>query len=365
MLMFKNRMLWISHDSNITGANIAMIEFISALENEYDHFIVLPHHGNMQQYLNAKGLPNMVIHQYGWANKLSWWKILLNFKILFRSLIALYKLNKCISYFKPNIISTNTIVPFIGSICSKIKKIKHVWWVHEFGKEDFGFSIGWGFEKYAIFWMNYSSKLIICNSNATLNKFKIANQLYKIHKIYQPVSWNPLSEPYEKIADFIMFGQIISSKGHLEVLRVLAECKKKNKTLPTLHIKGPCNDLKYLNNLKIFIKENHLEKNVMIYDKHFTKEKELPKYKSLIMSSSCEAFGRVIIEAIKAGLYVIVKDIGGGRELVNETNGIVYANKAELENILTNSLPLMQKNINLNYDENNEIKKLKFLLHSI
>ena len=98
----------------------------------------------------------------------------------------------------------------------------------------------------------------------------------------------------------------------------------------------------------------------------FKKEDVLPNYETLILASPYEAFGRVIVEANKAGLRVVVKNGGGGSsELMNETNGMLYNDLAELANILSGEVPLPTAPIIQNYNELAEIERLKKLLNSL
>jgi glycosyltransferase involved in cell wall biosynthesis len=85
----------------------------------------------------------------------------------------------------------------------------------------------------------------------------------------------------------------------------------------------------------------------------------MPFYEVLIVASRSEAFGRVIVEAHKAGLQVVVKNSGGAPELVNETNGLLYSTEEELVLILAGEKKIPEGPSLMNYNEESEIKKLK------
>jgi glycosyltransferase involved in cell wall biosynthesis len=97
----------------------------------------------------------------------------------------------------------------------------------------------------------------------------------------------------------------------------------------------------------------------------FKREDILPNYQTLIVASSHEAFGRVILEANKAGLRVVVKNGAGSSELVNETNGLLYESTQELANILIGKKKLPDGLMISNYDEAQEIKKINSLLNTL
>jgi glycosyltransferase involved in cell wall biosynthesis len=360
------KIVWQSHESMVSGANIALLEYIDALSNAFDFFVILPHQGSMQAALEKRGIAYAIVYQYGWTNRYPWWNVGKWMKVLLRSITAILKTIHLINKEKPSIVCTNTLVPFTASIAAKLKSIPHVWWIHEFGKEDFGFSTGWGLEKTSFWWMQQSSKLIIGNSNAIKTKFSKLMPRAKVLFIYQPVSWNAIHLGEEsKHARFLMFGQIVESKGHKDVLNALLFNKKNGRPLYTLHIKGPNEIKSYLTELQYFIKVNELQEYVKIEVGYFKKEEVLPHYEILIAAAKSEAFGRVIVEANKAGLRSLVRNNGGAPELINESNGLLFSNLIELSEQLSSESIFINNPIRLNYNEDEQIQQLKHLLYSI
>ena len=355
---------WIAHESNVSGANMALLEYVHALQELFDFHIVLPHNGSMSKLLTNQSIPFSIIHQYGWAgNKLDSFVKKLRFSI--RTFFALLQTKKLLKRIKPSLVFTNTLIPFVGAKAAFLKGIPHVWWIHEFGEEDFGFSIGLGRRKEALVKMQQWSKLIICNSRAVYDKFRNLMPDVRVDYIYQPVSWVSDGHKQQTGASFIMFGQITPSKGHLEVINAMILNKKEGKKISTLHIAGPCENEIYFNQLEQKIQAADLQAFVVLKKGFFNKEDILPNYETLIVAAPHEAFGRVIVEATKAGLRVVVKNGGGSSELVNQTNGLIYESTQELADILTGKRKLPDNNMILNYDEVQEIKKLNLLLNTL
>ncbi len=360
------KILWQTHESNVSGANIAMLEYIDALENEFCFFVILPHKGTMQQELEKRCVPYSIVPQYGWTNVHQWWNISKWTKVVFRSIVAVLLTIKLIKVEKPSIVSTNTLVPFIASIAAWLKKIPHVWWIHEFGMEDFGFTTGWGNEKVSLKWMQLSSKLIIGNSKAISTKFAKLMPKASIATIYQPVSWNSLETDVKvKQARFLMFGQLAPSKGHKDVLQAIVVNKQNGKPLHSLHIKGPCEIKSYLEELQQFVQHHDINDFVKIEVGYFKKEEVMPKYDVMIVASQSEAFGRVIVEANKAGLRVLVRNTGGAPELLNESNGLLFSNQEELEAAMCGERSFPYSDIFCNYKEATEIQNLTDLLNKV
>lgn len=359
----KKKILWQAHEAILSGANIAMLEYIDALANRFDFFVILPHQGNMQQELEQRNIPYKIIHQYGWVGRHPGWNVGRWVKLIVRSIAAVWQTKQLIKKENPSLVSTNTLVPFIASVAAWLQGIPHVWWIHEFGKEDFGFTTGWGNEKTSLRWMQQSSKLIIGNSQAITRKFQQLMPAANIKTIYQPVSWNAIEEiSAMKQARFLMFGQLIASKGHKEVLAAMLANKQAGKPLHTLHIKGPSEIKSYLEELQQFVEQNNLQQYVQIEAGYFKKETIMPQYEVLIVASHSEAFGRVIVEANKAGLRVLVRNSGGAPELINESNGLLFNSEIELAAVLCGERRFPDTAIHSNYSEAAELQTLTELL---
>jgi glycosyltransferase involved in cell wall biosynthesis len=361
----KKKILWQAHESIVSGANIAMLEYIDALTNRFEFFVILPHTGNMQQALKERDVPYAIIHQYGWTNVYPWWNIVQWIKVFGRSFLAVWQIKQILKHEHPSLVFTNTLVPFVASISAYLHNLPHVWWIHEFGKEDFGFTTGWGYEKVSLQWMHSSSKLIIGNSKAISAKFGKLMPKANIATIYQPVSWN-LTEPIAttKQARFLMFGQLVASKGHIDVLQAMLANKQAGKPLHMLHIKGPSEIKSYLTELQQFVAENDLKAFVHIEADYFKKEEIMPQYEVLIVASQAEAFGRVIVEANKAGLRVLARNSGGAPELMNKSNGLLFSNQEELAAALCGERWFPDTAIHCNYNEAVELQTLTELLSS-
>ncbi len=357
MSSHKKKIIWLAHEGNLSGANIALLEYVDVLKDEYDFHLILPHEGSMNEALNERSIPVTMIPQYSWIDDGNNGML----RKAVRSFLAIRATKQLIIKENADIIFTNTLAPFTAAKAAHQLQKPHVWWIHEFGEEDFGFRIGWGKPHVAYRKMEKWSRLIICNSEAVTNKFRALMPAAAVKRLYQPVSFSAKPEVAgKKVARFLMFGQITASKGHRQVLEAIAELKQtKHMTDISLHIKGPCENKVYLDELFRFIAVHGLQEQVKIETGFFQKEEVMPLYEALIVASQSEAFGRVIVEANKAGLRVIVKNSGGAPELINETNGILYKDSNELMQILSGEIQLPTVEIKQNYNEEQEIQALK------
>ncbi|RYZ26856.1 MAG: glycosyltransferase [Chitinophagaceae bacterium] len=359
----RKTIIWQAHEANLSGANIAMVEYIKALRDTYDFHVVLPHTGSMCKVLFTENIAFSVIHQYNLP--LSSVSAVSKLRFIIRTEIASRQLKGLVRQQNADLIFSNTLVSFLGGRVAYSLKKKHVWWIHEFGEEDFGFNIEKDPIRNVLKKTALWSRMVICNSHAVARKFGFLWPKTDVRYLYQPVSYNIASPQHvEKTSTFLMFGQISPGKGHLEVLKAVTMVNN-NSSEFSLHIVGPCVNQSYLDDIQQYIIDHGLESQVTIKVGFVSKEDVLPFYDTLIVASRAEAFGRVIVEANKAGLTAIVKNAGGAPELINETNGFLYNSLTELADLLESRQLLPASEMRANYDERTELEKLKGWLAEI
>ncbi len=353
--------IWQVHEANVSGANIAMLDYCDSLAEHFLFHIILPHTGSMEKALSDKQISYSIIPQYNWIVQPQTYHLIRHVKFFIRTIKAVGAIKKLIAEKNAAAVFTNTIIPFVAARASYKCKIPHVWWIHEFGEEDFGFSIGRGVMGSPYTLMERWSKLIVANSTAIQSKYQQLLPNSHCVTCYQPINGafdlKTNSEVVKK-AKFLMFGQIAPSKGHLDVIEAMHRNKQLGKKMDGLYIVGPSNDADYLALLKRTIDAYVLHQWIQIENGYFDKEKVMPQFEALIVASKSEAFGRVVIEAGRAGLKVIANNNGGVPELLNNSNGVLYNNIDELSVILSGEVSLPVANFLMPYDEQKEIDKL-------
>lgn len=360
----KPLIIWVAHEGNISGANISMLEYMDVLFSDYSFHVILPHKGSMCKELEIRKILYTIIPQYGWAIT-SRKSIVNEIRFYIRSYIALRACQNLFKSLSPLFVFTNTSVSFIGAKAAFLEGIKHIWWIHELGEEHFGFTLGNGNKHYAYKKIGEWSNSIICNSRAVAEKYINLLPTANIQVIYQPVSLKFKSEKVEKKGKFLVFGQISYAKGMLDIIEAVTQNKLNNRKLEKVYFIGPCESESFYQLLLKKIIESNLQEWIKIERGYFEKIQVFPFFEVLIVASKHEAFGRVIIEAGKAGLHVVVKNSGGAPELVNKTNGLIYDTTEDLAKILSGDLSLPKGILTQNYDENAELMKLKNILSEI
>lgn len=356
------KIIWIAHESNISGANLCMIEYIKFL-NEIGHnqLVIVPHKGLLQENILKLGISVRIIHYRSWTcnnneTVLNWF----NVKRIIRNSIAIYQLIRLYISYTPDFVCTNTVATSVGAIAAKLTFKKHFWFIHEFGYEDHGFDFIYG-KKHTHKLINYLSDKVIVNSQCVydyysvyISKAKLILQYYllqipDIESILPDYSYTNS----QKI-NLILIGQISAGKGHIDLLDSLKVLDEKKSFL--LNIIGNISDDAYYHKLKDKINQYKLSDIVKIYSYIPNPYNIIKAHEYLIMTSRSEAFGRVTLEALQLGVPVIGRRSGGTKEIIlDKFNGLLYDNLNELTAILEN---VVQRKINYEMLYNNTIKSV-------
>ena len=315
------RILWLSHEANISGANLCLKEFMQiASELNYEQLLILPHEGNMETLAEELNVQSKIIHYYPWTRQLHDsffnWSFVRRF---LRNFIGTLQLAKIIYTHKIDLVFTNTSVINIGAFAAFLTRRRHFWYVHEMGEEDFGIKLSWG--KISYWFMNRFSDKVLTNSNHLAKKYKSKFSSFKIEILRYPVNvpqikdtrmWNDA-----ETIQLLLIGQVIQSKGHMVALNAIKEITEQGKKVK-LNIVGKIEDEKFKSVLFEFISDNKLENHIQFIDFTSTPHFTIADNHILLMCSKCEAFGRVTIEAMKLGVPVIGSATCGTLEIIED-----------------------------------------------
>jgi len=278
-------------------------------------------------------IPVKIVHYYSWTRKLNEGYFDSNFiKRISRNTIAIIHLIFIALQYRANIIFTNTSVINIGAWSSLLIGKKHYWYIHEMGEEDFGFQLPWG--RLSIWFMKISSKKIFTNSYHLASKY--VSRFNKIHikvlrypvfitQKYQPIEWRK-----EGAVKILLIGQVAETKGHLLATQAISILKEKNHNI-VFTIVGRCENESFKRLLDKLIEKLSLQKIIHFIDYTDDPIKVISEHHILLMSSRCEAFGRVTIEAMKTGVPVVGSNTCGTKEIIShkETGYLFEQGNAE------------------------------------
>ena len=333
------KVLVVAHDSNfVGGANRSLYTNILYLRKKYniDILVLFPSKkGEMNSKLDIDKIPWIHCKYFGVTSgkRHDGKDILRIFKVKFGYYIEKIQAKLIVRNLKNqkiDIVYTNTRLPMIGANIASLLNIPHVVHVREFGAEEPMWG-RWDFET-----MSRMSNKIILISNALKKQF-IQNKVpeSKIIVSYNGINYDSVNYKYKDLnsstINLIITGRLVPDKGHEDAILALNHIinnKLSNKNF-ILHIVGSSPKQMHINwyenKLKKLIEQLGLKNNIIF-------EGEIKDMHSMrsnmdieLICSIRETFGRVTIEGMRSGLFVIGSNTGGTPELIsNGYNGFLY-----------------------------------------
>ena len=324
------KILYISHYSELYGANLSLFNLLRKLgeKDDFKPVVLLPSNGNLTYELNLTEIDYYVQKFYPWYSKRSF-KGLAKYIYgsIYNKFFAFKRIVKTFDVNDFDYIHTNSSIVNIGALIAKKYKIKHIWHIREYGNLDYKISHPFG-NKHAINFISKSSYKVIFVSNSLKRHYQYKKNYENHMVVYNGINQKKNS-PLKKInlnkIYIILIGLISPQKNQLIALEAIDYLvhTKDIKDIK-LHIYGNGN-IKYLSKLKKYVEMNNLEKYVGF--KGYVKNQDIPfyKYRIGLMPSKNEAFGRVTIEYMLNKIAVVAFKSGGTQEIIKDNfNGLFY-----------------------------------------
>ena len=222
---------------------------------------------------------------------------------------------------RPTMVLTNTMVIPSHAIAAKLLGIPHYWMVREFGRDDHRLRFLLGYRR-TIRLIGQLSESVICNSQAVQKSLLAVDPKMRTYVIY-PVVDTPIGTPPERHPGepmrVVLVGKFLQSKGQHLAIEAVAIARKAGVDIE-LALVGAGNR-KALHKLA---RQLGVEDLVNIHEP----TRDLGRHWSAahvgLMCSECEAFGRVTVEAMRAGLPVCGTNSGGTPEIIDPgVNGLL------------------------------------------
>lgn len=324
----KIRILFVSHSSNLVGAEKSLEALLEKIDrNRFEPIVLIPKSGPLQsniEYLNIKV----------YTLKCPWWmysgnnianRILLLSYCILREIVIVPRLLTILKKEKIDIVYTNTIVNFSGALSAKIAKKPHVWHIREIiiNNPDLKSLLPLKFLFKLI--VNMSVK-IIANSNSTANQFHIHNLGTIISVVYNGIDINKFNcvssisdiDDSIKQTDWLIcvIGSLQRRKAQDDAIKAIRILKNKIPNIKLLLIGDGNKHFKKC--ITELIENLGVGNNISLLGYRKDVPQILQHCHILIVPSWNEPFGRVIIEAMAAGIPVIGVNNGGVKEIISD-----------------------------------------------
>lgn len=334
MLKNKYSILFLSHERKMGGANCSMLELVKALKEQgHDvHVAVLFYGCPLDKKLKDAGIPTVSAF-YGWWQRPEGWPFFMVWAFKLLHAMQLFPEKKLMKYIKNNniqIIHSNASTIDSGCRISEKTGIPHVYHVREFGKEDFDLIYMYGREK-SLKYLEKNADRVIFISRAVRQSYSdFDRENKKSVVIYNAVSdfIGDINKSDSENLTFLQTGTINPGKNQMLTLRAAKLLKDRGITGFKVLFAGEATSRsiskRYKQELLDYKRDNQLD-NVVFLGRVEDMGKLRSKVNVEIVPSNREAFGRVTIEAMMAGIPVIASDTGANPELVdNEKNGLIF-----------------------------------------
>jgi glycosyltransferase involved in cell wall biosynthesis len=314
--------------ANRDGAELSALECLDALRAlGIKCHVVLPRKGPLLADLTARQIGYQIIPYQVWIEPPLvpvWKRLLVTLWNLVISCIATI----LISRQKCDLILTNTVNICAGALVARLLGLPHLWYFREFGYEDHGWRFHLG-EKLSLWITNRLTTLGLAVSKAVAEKYQQSITAAKVHYVYQPIavdqSPGPKISSAGKKSQFtcIIVGRLQEGKRQEDAVCALARLRDQGIVAQLWVVGG--RDRAYGDFLKNLVQDNNLTKQVRFFGQVDNAFPFIKQADVLLLCSRCEAFARVVVEAMKAGKPVVGTRSGGTVEQIREGfNGLLY-----------------------------------------
>lgn len=361
--------LYFTNTISMYGANNSLIDMIEKLkEQDINICVAIMEKGNIKAELRKRGIKTYIIPYKPCASVSGAVSYSQKVKNLWNNIRCMPRIREIIVQNHVDLIHSNASNVDIGALASLIYGIPHIWHIRELLYDDY--RIEYDFPMISKFLLNRADKIIaisyyvrerrklgknsvVMYNGFNLDKYKISKEnLFPTNELH--ILYSGLISKQKGIIDIVKAIKLLVKKGHKEI---------------KLFITGGENP--YWLKVKEYIENNRLTPYIQFYGF----QSDLKPYRRWadigVVSSRCEALGRVTIENMLGEVLVIGTKSGATKELIHDGNtGFLYEsgnieqlakiieyigqNKADAEKIVRNAQEYAVKN----FDSENYVNKL-------
>ena len=335
------RVLFIPSGDDKYGAPKSMMELVGNLKERHgiEPVIMTCTEGKINEWCKEKGIECYVLGQgsfmvvggSNWFRKIVKHSMFpyLKYKYLKDNKKAKQRIEELLNGKKIDIVHTNVNRVDIGSYYAVSHQSPHVGHLREFWKEDYNCMY---LRSDAIQFMNQTTERFIAISESVKTAWSCKGlKANKINVIYNGIDLSKFSNEFPRriseqhnILKIVFAGIISETKGQIQLIKAVEILPPEIRSKIKIDIYGGGRK-GYTNKLKKYVRRHAL--NQIIDFKGYCSDIPgiLPDYDIGVVSSRAEAFGRVTVEYMAAGLGVIASDTGANPEVVeNGKTGLIY-----------------------------------------
>lgn len=333
MMDAPRRILYICHDGDLYGSQQSLSLMVAHLPTDrYRAFVSIARPGPLNERLNA--LPNVTVLSH---RRLQWVKhdrrsSLKRLGDILTLLVGLpfkaMALAKTIREHEIDLVHTNASVSLEGALAARLAGVPHVWHIRELFMEEnpkLHMVLGRAFSRWTI---DRLSDRVLCISEAVARQFtpyreKTPEKYVTIYNALAPSDPPDTSSPHrlswpEKHAFRLGYiGRLSSGKRFSDLLEAVALLREKGLEIE-LCVAGNFVDRDYEEQIQATLQSCHLSAIVHLLGYLDDTRPLLDTLDLLVLPSLNEPFGRVLIEAMLAGVPCLAANSGGVPEIITD-----------------------------------------------
>lgn len=321
--------VYVSHSPvDSAGAELALIELVQgiAASGGIHLHVVVPAEGPLFRRLLAAGVSTSIISDLTWTDFPSTrsWPVTRLPKYVMRRIRSLIRMVGLLREFRCDVVVSNTSTVIIPALAAWIMRIPHVWYVHEFGREDHALRFDLGYER-SMSLVGKLSDRVLVPSHAVSSALQQWIAEDQIRVVYCAVDGPlPLDPPaHDDTWRLVLVGRKSPGKGQLDAVNVVAWLRRRGQPVRLRLVGG--GDADYIEVLRNRARGLGIQNYIEFVDHTPSVAPHYEWAHVALMCSRAEAFGRVTVEAMKFGRPVIGARAAGTAELIREgENGLMY-----------------------------------------
>lgn len=171
----------------------------------------------------------------------------------------------------------------------------------------------------------------VCNFVHSQAIQRLPIEMERLHRVYPGVmaTQQALNSPFvinQQKINLIVLGRLEPNKGQYLMLQALAAMNNKN---IHCHFVGHAMDDKYLNELASLAQDLDITEQVAFSGFVDNPTRYLSQFDALVLTTHCETFGLVLIEAMRAGILTLGSNCGGVVEIIDhKETGLLFESKS-------------------------------------
>ncbi len=316
------KILYVSNDINLGGAAFSLLDMISGIRKTGSIGVVVPGEGGLSERLRADGITYYIVpfeRDFVLSDRVNdAEKTDQIFMSSYKAGIEIADIVRRESY---DLIHTNSSVGNAGAFAALITGVPHVFHIRELMEEDFGAHYSDTDLKKALFHSSYIISISGCVRDSLYKKYGVQSKM-----IYNGIRSDRSSDDDVKPdrKRFILGGNITENKGQWDAVKAFEILKERGYEDLQLTVVGRGAE-RFRWEMKRYISGRRLDDCICLHEFIPGLNRFRRECGCCLVTSKMEALGRVTIEAMLAGQFVIGADTGGTRELIGDNErGFLY-----------------------------------------